>query len=277
MSDGIFSPMLRDLLIFVCLTISILAFVFAAYAWTMMQDGQKKYIRMSAFMDEYDKMKERMKDVESRLRKEEIKLKATMAANRLGRAGLIPTLKEGEEMDVEALEKLEKAVEKAEAEATAEKLTDAEAAAVTKELPDEKTPWQDMVDEFNALAGNMNQPRFGQACERFVEKYHLALLAFAEMDSLTDQPKFVVVDEFAKSCLWAMTIEGAGPGKYAVVPNPIRPYSSDMHEHQGMKETFASNYEKSSNYSTYQVKLPAVFKAVLGNWRIDRPGVIRLS
>ena len=133
MSDGIFSPMLRDLLIFVCLTISILAFVFAAYAWTMMQDGQKKYIRMSAFMDEYDKMKERMKDVESRLRKEEIKLKATMAANRLGRAGLIPTLKEGEEMDVEALEKLEKAVEKAEAEATAEKLTDAEAAAVTKE------------------------------------------------------------------------------------------------------------------------------------------------
>ena len=42
MSDGLFSPMLRDLLIFVCLTISILGFVFAAYAWSMMQDGQKK-------------------------------------------------------------------------------------------------------------------------------------------------------------------------------------------------------------------------------------------
>ena len=96
MSDGIFSPMLRDLLIFVCLTVSILAFVFAAYAWTMMQEGQKKYVRMQSFMDEYDKMKDRLKDVESRLRKEEIKLKATMAANRLGRAGLIPTLKEGE-------------------------------------------------------------------------------------------------------------------------------------------------------------------------------------
>ena len=104
MSDGIFSPMLRDLLIFVCLTVSILAFVFAAYAWTMMQDGQKKYIRMQSFMDEYDKMKERMKDVETRLRKEEIKLKATMAANRLGKAGLIPTLKEGEDMDVEELD-----------------------------------------------------------------------------------------------------------------------------------------------------------------------------
>ena len=276
MSDGIFSPMLRDLLIFVCLTISILAFVFAAYAWTMMNDGQKKYVRMQSFMDEYDKMKERMKDVETRLRKEEIKLKATMAANRLGKAGLIPSLKAGEELDAEALEKLEKAVEKAEAEATAEKLTEAEASAVTKEMPDDKTPWQAMVDEYNTLAANINQPRFGQACERFVEKYHLALLAFTEMDTLTDQPKYVVIDDFGQSNLWAMTVEG-GPGKYAVVPNILKQYNREMHDHMGMKETFASNYEKGGSYSNYQVKLPAMFKAVLGIWRIDRPGVIRLS
>lgn len=277
MSDGIFSPMLRDLLIFVCLTVSILAFVFAAYAWTMMQEGQKKYVRMQSFMDEYDKMKDRLKDVETRLRKEEIKLKATMAANRLGRAGLIPTLKEGEEMDAEALEKLEKAVERAEAEATAEKLSDQEAAAVTRDLPDEKTPWQAMVDEFNGLAANMNQPRYKQACEQFVSKYHLAMLAFTEIDKMTEQPKFVVIGDILQSNLWAMTVEGAGPGKYAVVPNPIKPYNSDAHEHQGMKETFASNYERGTTYSGYQVKLPAIFKAVLGNWRIDRPGVIRLS
>ena len=262
MSDGLFSPMLRDLLIFVCLTISLLAFIFAAYAWTMMQAGQKKYIRMTAFMEEYDKMKERMKDVETRLRKEEIKLKATMAANRLGRAGLIPTLKEGEDLDADALEKLEKAVEKAEAEAAVEKMTEAEAASVTKELPDDKTPWQAMVDEYSVLAANINQPRYRQACEMF--------------DKLTEQPKFVVIGDLLQSSLWAMTIPD-GPGKYAVVPNPIKAYNKEMHEHQGMKETFASNFEKSGTYSGYQVKLPAIFKAMLGNWRIERPGVIRLS
>jgi len=276
MSDGIFSPMLRDLLIFVCLTISILAFVFAAYAWTMMNDGQKKYVRMQSFMDEYDKMKERMKDVETRLRKEEIKLKATMAANRLGRAGLIPALKEGEDLVAEALENLERAVEKAEAEAAVEKLTEAEAAAVTKEVPDDKTAWQAMVDDFNVLAANMNQPRYKQACERFVEKYHLALLAFVEIDKMTEQPKFVVIGDILQSNLWAMTVPD-GPGKYAVVPNPIKAYNREAHEHHGMKETFASNYENGAVYSGYQVKLPAMFKAVLGNWRIDRPGVIRLS
>ena len=277
MSDGIFSPMLRDLLIFVCLTVSILAFVFAAYAWTMMQDGQKKYVRMQSFMDEYDKMKERMKDVETRLRKEEIKLKATMAANRLGKAGLIPSLKDEEAMDVEALEKLEKAVEKAEAEATAEKLSEEEAAAVTKEVPDDKTPWQAMVDEFNGLAANMNQPRYKQACENFVDKYHLAMLAFTEIDKMTEQPKFVVIGDILQSSLWAMTIEGSGPGKYAVVPNPIKAYNPEAHDHQGMKETFASNFERGTTYTGYQVKLPAIFKAMLGNWRIERPGVIRLS
>lgn len=276
MSEGLFSPMLRDLLIFVCLTISLLAFVFGAYAWTMMNDGQKKYTKIAGFMDEYEKMKERMKDVEGRLRREEIKLKATMAANRLGKAGLIPSLKEGEELDTEALEKLEKAVEKAEAEATAEKLSDEEAAAVTKEVPDDKTPWQAMVDEFNALAANMSQPRYKQACEQFVEKHHLALLAFTEIDKMTEQPKFVVIGDILQSNLWAMTIEG-GPGKYAVVPNPIKAYNREAHDHQGMKETFASNYEKGGTYSAYQVKLPAIFKAVLGNWRIERPGVIRLS
>ena len=276
MSDGIFSPMLRDLLIFVCLTISILAFVFAAYAWTMMNDGQKKYVRMQSIMDEYDKMKERMKDVETRLRKEEIKLKATMAANRLGKAGLIPALKDGEEMDAEALEKLEKAVERAEAEATAEKLSEEEAAAVTKEVPDDKTPWQAMVDDFNVLAANMNQPRYRQACEQFVDRHHLALLAFTEIDKMTEQPKFVVIGDLLQSQLWAMTLPD-GPGKYAVVPNPIKAYNRDAHDHQGMKETFASNYEIGGTYSGYQVKLPAIFKATLGNWRIERPGVIRLS
>ncbi len=274
MSDGLFSPMLRDVLIFVCLTISLLSFVFAAYAWTLVNDSRQKFVKIRSFMDEYEKMKDRMKDVETRLKKEEIKLRATMAANRLGKAGLIPNLKEGEELDVEALEK---AVEKAEAEASAEPLTEAEAAAVTKEPVEDKEPWQAMVEEFNTLAGNVNQPRFGQACERFIEKYHLALLAFTEMDTLTDQPKYVVVDDFAQSVLWAMTIEGEGPGKYAVVPNVLRAYTRDAHEHQGMKETFASNYEKGGSYSGYQVKLPAMFKAVLGNWRIDRPGVIRLS
>ena len=274
MSDGLFSPMLRDVLIFVCLTISLLSFVFAAYAWTLVNDSRQKFVKIRSFMDEYEKMKDRMKDVETRLKKEEIKLRATMAANRLGKAGLIPNLKEGEELDVEALEK---AVEKAEAEASAEPLTEAEAAAVTKEPAEDKEPWQAMVEEFNTLAGNVNQPRFGQACERFIEKYHLALLAFTEMDTLTDQPKYVVVDDFAQSVLWAMTIEGEGPGKYAVVPNVLRAYTRDAHEHQGMKETFASNYEKGGSYSGYQVKLPAMFKAVLGNWRIDRPGVIRLS
>ena len=57
---------------------------------------------------------------------------------------------------------------------------------------------------------------------------------------------------------------------------PLVEYNEELHSHKGMKETFASNYEKGS-FKQLQVKLPAQFTQRLGAWKIVQPGVIKVQ
>ncbi len=288
MSDGIMSPVLRDIMVMITLIVSLMAFIFAAYAWSMLQSNKQHFTKFYGFMDEYEKLKENMKDVEKRLHKEEIKLKATIAANRLGRAGLIPK-------DNASEEEIEAAIKQAEEEAEAAQKAAAEGgAAAGGEAADpaagtapaeggqaaagarQGPAWQEFIDKYNALAANMDVPRVMEVCEGFVKQNRLATLVFAERDKLTDQMKFAIVEKVPQSVYWAKMIEGE-VGRYVVVPNPMVKYDNDLHENGGMKETFASNYAKGGHYNRYQVKLPALFRAKLGNWRIDKPGLLELG
>ena len=291
MSDGIMSPVLRDIMVMITLIVSIMAFIFAAYAWSMLQSNKQHFTKFYGFMDEYEKLKENMRDVEKRLHKEEIKLKATIAANRLGRAGLIPK-------DNASEEEIEAAIKQAEEEAAQKEAAEAAGAAAGGEAPAAAAsagqaaaapagqaapgaqpnvpPWQEFIDKYNELAANMDVPRVMEVCENFVKQNHLATLVFAERDKLTDQMKFAIVEKMPQSVYWAKMVEGE-VGRYVVVPNPMTKYDNDLHENGGMKETFASNYAKGGHYGKYRVKLPALFRAKLGNWRIDKPGLLELG
>lgn len=286
MSDGIMSPVIRDIMVMITLIVSIMAFIFAAYAWSMLQSNKQHFTKFYGFMEEYEKLKENMKEVEKRLHKEEIKLKATIAANRLGRAGLIPKDNASEEEIEAAIRQAEEEeAQKAEAEKAAAAGAPAgqaagQAAGASAGAPasqgQQGPAWQGFIDSYNELAANMDVPRVMEACENFVKQNRLAMLIFAERDKLTDQMKFAIVEKVAQSVYWAKMVEGE-VGRYVVVPNPMAKYENDLHENGGMKETFASNYAKGGHYHQYHVKLPALFRAKLGNWRIDKPGLLELS
>ena len=73
---------------------------------------------------------------------------------------------------------------------------------------------------------------------------------------------------------WAFKCRG---DEYAVVPNPMKPCDEEFHEHGGMKELFALNYE-SGVYRGYFVKLPALFSHDSKKaWTLKNPGVINLE
>lgn len=296
MSEGIFSPVLTDIMVMLSLIVSVMAFIFAAYAWSMLTGSKREFKKLYGVVGEYEKMKERLKGMEKRLRVEEIKLEATVAANRLSRAGLVLN-KDSGEADMEAVKKAaeeaaaaEEEAKKAKQEASSEgeqgtgeakggaaPAGDAQGAEPKQAGAEENAPpWKQFVDDYNNLAASMDVPRAMQACENFVKTHNLATLIYYERDKVTDQMKFVMVKEVHQSVYWAKMVPGE-TGRYVVVPNPLATYNNDLHENGGMKETFASNYEKGGLYRQYQVKLPAMFKATLGNWRVDKPGLLRLS
>lgn len=138
--------------------------------------------------------------------------------------------------------------------------------------------WQRFVDDYNNLANSMEVPKAAKACEDFVRNNRLHLLICVETsDTETGggSPLYAPVDEVELSNFWAWQV----PGKedtFVVVPNPLVEYNAELHNRKGMKETFASNYEKGS-FKQIQVKLPARFTQRLGAWKIVQPGVIKVQ
>lgn len=292
MSEGIFSPILADIMVMLAMVVSVMAFVFSAYAWSMLTSDRKEFLKLQGIAEECEKLKDRMKGMEKRMHEEEIKLEATVAANRLSRAGLVLD-KDSGEANMEAVKKAAEeaataeeakkgrqgagAAEEGTAAAGGGSHAAAQGAEPRQDAPeDNKAPWKQFIDDYNNLAASMNVPRAMQACENFVKIHKLATLIFYERDKVTDQMKFAMVKEVMQSVYWAKMVPGEA-GRYVVVPNPMAAYTSDLHDNGGMKETFASNYEKGGLYHQYQVKLPAMFKATLGNWRVDKPGLLRLT
>lgn len=139
-------------------------------------------------------------------------------------------------------------------------------------------PWDDFLADYNLLAASIDGPQQGQeACDRFFALRSLKGLICldpAAKQNGKPAPKFVEVGQAGKSNYWAWMI-GKDDARYAIVPNPLKGYTKNLHEKAGMKETFASNFEN-KDAVRIQVKLPAIFSAAEGKWTILQPGIVKL-
>ena len=144
----------------------------------------------------------------------------------------------------------------------------------TDELPEHSTalapqdPWVDFVEDYNVLAADMSAPGKLKKCENFVREQKLRILTYG--GSMTFRPAIDVKD----SNYWAFKCSGE---EFAVVPNPMIPCDEELHEHGGIKEAFALNYQ-SGVYKKYSVKLPAIFTCEPSEgWKLKNPGVVNLE
>ena len=130
-------------------------------------------------------------------------------------------------------------------------------------------PWLNFVDDYNKLAADMKNRGQLLKCEKFVRENKLRILNYG--GALTFRPAIDVKD----SGYWAFKCE---LNEYAVVPNPMNPCDEELHEHGGIKEIYALNYEDGV-YRKYFVKLPAIFtlEASDEGWRLKNPGVVNLE
>ena len=145
-------------------------------------------------------------------------------------------------------------------------LTEPVETRITPLAPQE--PWLNFIDEYNKLAAEMQNPGQLMKCEKFVRNNKLRILTYG--GALTFRPAIDVKD----SDYWAFKCE---LDEYAIVPNPMNPCDEELHEHGGLKEIFALNYQ-SGVYRKYFVKLPALFNLGADNtWQIKNPGVANLE
>ena len=129
-------------------------------------------------------------------------------------------------------------------------------------------PWVNFIERYNDLAKEMAALGQLKRCERFVQENKLKVLNYG--GSTTFRPAIDVMD----SGYWAFKLSGE---EFAVVPNPMNPCDESLHEHGGLKEIFALNYQ-SGVYRKYSVKLPAIFvQDSLKGWQIQNPGVVNLE
>lgn len=145
-------------------------------------------------------------------------------------------------------------------------LTEPVETRITPLAPQE--PWLNFIDEYNKLAAEMQNPGQLMKCEKFVRNNKLRILTYG--GALTFRPAIDVKD----SDYWAFKCE---LDEYAIVPNPMNPCDEELHEHGGLKEIFALNYQNGV-YRKYFVKLPALFNLGTDNtWQIKNPGVANLE
>ena len=131
-------------------------------------------------------------------------------------------------------------------------------------------PWMDFVAAYNKLAIEMMKPGQLTRCEQFVREQKLRALTYG--GSMTFRPAIDVRD----SSYWAFKLPGAGE-EFAVVPNPMNPCDEELHDHGGLKEIFALNYQ-GGTYKKYSVKLPAIFEHDHDKgWTLKNPGVVNLE
>lgn len=129
-------------------------------------------------------------------------------------------------------------------------------------------PWMDFVAEYNKLAIEMAKPGQLTRCEQFVRENKLRALTYG--GAMTFRPAIDVRD----SSYWAFKFSGE---EFAVVPNPMNPCDEDLHEHGGLKDIFALNYQ-GGVYKKYSVKLPAIFTYDHDKgWVLKNPGVVNLE
>ena len=241
METGLFSPMIADTVLILVGVISLVALVGISYNYSLMFNARGKIAKIEALEQELKILQRELKELKSQMVKYQFKEAAP----------------------------IDKGVPKSAVNT---------AAAGAAESPLKQEVWQAFVDDYNNLARSMDVPKADKACESFVRNNRLHLLICVEpsdMENGGGTPLYAPVDEVELSNFWAWQV----PGKadvFVVVPNPLVEYNEELHNHKGMKETFASNYEK-GNFKQLQVKLPAQFMQRLGAWKIVQPGVIKVQ
>ena len=129
-------------------------------------------------------------------------------------------------------------------------------------------PWLDFVEKYNQLAEEMSKPGQLKKCEKVVYEFKLRVLTYG--GAMTFRPAIDVKD----SRYWAFKCSS---DEFAVVPNPMHPCDEEFHDHGGMKETYALNYQDGV-YRKYFVKLPAIFTyEPSGGWQLKDAGVVNLE
>ncbi|MBR2775076.1 MAG: hypothetical protein IKD73_08845 [Selenomonadaceae bacterium] len=145
-------------------------------------------------------------------------------------------------------------------------LSEPQSSSITPLAPQD--PWLNFVDDYNKLAEVMKNPGQLMRCEKFVREHKLRILTYG--GAMTFRTAIDVKD----SGYWAFKCE---LDEYAVVPNPMNPCDEELHEHGGMREIFALNYQDGV-YRKYFVKLPAIVNLNGdGTWQIKNPGVVNLE
>lgn len=180
-------------------------------------------------------------------------------------------LHRGEENEVEEEEPEEEAPEDA---------VDVEADPPAAEKTAGSPPpvWQEFVDAYNKLAETLATGVDDAGVAGFVKDKGLSMLVCTGHSSDEEgknMPTYSLEEGVDKSMYWASPIPGR-PLDYVIVPNPMHPYDDTMHADNGMKETFASNFE-SGSMKHIHVKVPALFHKKGDKWEIAQPGVLQLS
>ena len=130
--------------------------------------------------------------------------------------------------------------------------------------------WKKFVENYNFLAASMLVPGQLKACQKFVEDNGCRMLQYTGMMNFI--PALEVED--SNFWLWKMSPDS---NQYAVVPNPMKPCTSELYERGGLKIVFAMNFIDGI-YKKYIVDTPAVFTIDGSNhWQLKDPGVVDLA
>lgn len=241
MESALFPPMIANIILILVGTISVVSLIGVAYTYSIILNSRKKIAKAEQLEHELHALQRDVQELKGHMAKTQ--LKEAVPIDRGVPQTAVNTVKSS---------KTEKGMQ--------------------------PEVWQKFVDDYNNLANSMNVPRAAEACENFVRSYNLNLLICVDnqsSESGSNTPMYAPVDKVELSNYWAWNVTGQ-PEDFAVVPNPLVEYDEKLHNRGGMKETFASNYERGS-YKQIQVKLPAHFSQHLGAWKILQPGVIRLK
>jgi len=236
MEPALFSPMAAQVLLILVGAISVVALVGIAYTYSLTVSNRRRLAKVESFEQSIKTLQQEVKELEGQIKK-------TLNA--------LPSKEEG----------------------VAAKPLAIDNAAVSKV---KQEVWQSFVDDYNNLANSMNVPKAAEACEHFVQNNKVQLLiCVIPHEEIGETPVYDQVDNVEDSKFWAWNVTGK-PNDFIVVPNPMIEYNEKMHNQEGMKETFASNYE-CGKFKQIQVKLPAHFICRQGTWKIVQPGVIRVK
>lgn len=243
--DGVLPPMLRDVIVILSVVLSVILLIAVAILWTMQQSTRER-------LSGYSRMEGDMKAVTAELRELQ--------------SVLMPDRSRAEEQENDE-----------------DPVLSFPDSPVKQPPPVKRSVWQSFADDFNSLARSMDIPKADIACENFVELHKLVLLTCLSHGGFDGngnemEPAFSREHSIDASTYWAWPIPEE-KGRYAVVPNPVISYNDKLHREGGMKETFASNFENSgvAEFHHVEVKLPAIFSSSSGKWKIEQPGLIRLT